>query len=154
LRFNWNAGLGQDPFEADTIYYGSQFVHRSRDRGESWEIISPDLTSDNAEWQKQAQSGGLTPDVTGAENFTSILSIAPSPLSRGLIWVGTDDGRLHVTRDGGQSWQSVEKQLKGVPTNTWIPHVEPSTHSAETARTVRISRPSPAGMRPIGSATG
>lgn len=133
LRFNWNAGIGQDPFDADTIYYGSQFVHRSRDRGDSWEIISPDLTTDNEEWQKQGESGGLTADVTGAENFVSILSIAPSALERGLIWIGTDDGRLHLTRDGGDSWTSVESKLRGVPANTWIPHVVPSPHDAGSA---------------------
>jgi photosystem II stability/assembly factor-like uncharacterized protein len=133
LRFNWNSALGQDPFEPDTIYYGSQFVHRSRDRGDTWEIISPDLTTNDPKWQKQAESGGLTLDVTGAENFTTILSTAPSPVERGLIWVGTDDGRLHLTRDGGASWQSVEERLKGVPKNTWIPHVEPSRHEPGTA---------------------
>jgi photosystem II stability/assembly factor-like uncharacterized protein len=128
LRFNWNAAFAQDPFDPATIYYGSQFVHRSRNRGDSWEIISPDLTTNNPEWQKQAESGGLTPDVTGAENYTTILTIAPSPLVPGVIWVGTDDGRIHVTRDGGKSWSSVEGNLKGVPPNTWIPHIEASKH--------------------------
>ena len=133
LRFNWNAGFAQDPFDAATIYYGSQFVHRSTDRGDSWEIISPDLTTDNPEWQRQAESGGLTLDVTNAENFTSIISIAPSPVERGVIWVGSDDGRLHVTRDGGATWTSVEANLPGVPANTWIPHIEPSSFGAATA---------------------
>lgn len=133
LRFNWNAGIAQDPFDSATIYYGSQFVHKSTDRGESWSIISPDLTTNNPEWQKQEESGGLTPDVTAAENFTTILSIAPSPLQKGLIWVGTDDGRLHVTRDGGDNWTSVEQNVPGVPPNTWIPHVTPSPHDAATA---------------------
>jgi photosystem II stability/assembly factor-like uncharacterized protein len=125
LRFNWNAGFAQDPFDAGTIYYGSQFVHRSRDRGTTWEVISGDLTTDNPEWQKQ--SGGLTLDVTGAENFTSIVSIAPSPIAQGVLWVGTDDGRLHVTRDGGETWSSVEGNLRDAPENTWIPHIEPSS---------------------------
>jgi photosystem II stability/assembly factor-like uncharacterized protein len=133
LRFNWNAGLAQDPFDVDTIYYGSQFVHRSRDRGLSWETISGDLTTNRPEWQEQAKSGGLTPDVTGAENFTSIVAIAPSPIARDVIWVGTDDGRLHVTRDGGVNWESVEERIKGVPKNTWIPHIHPSSHDAGTA---------------------
>ncbi|HVE69213.1 MAG TPA: hypothetical protein VNB64_11580, partial [Solirubrobacteraceae bacterium] len=133
LRFNWNAGLAIDPFEPATVYYGSQYLHRSTDRGRTWETISPDLTTDNPEWQKQEESGGLTPDVTGAENFTTIVAIAPSPLERGLLWVGTDDGRLHVTRDGGKSWTSIEKNLRGVPANTWIPHVAPSPHAAGTA---------------------
>ncbi len=126
LRFNWNAALAQDPFDPGTIYYGSQFVHRSLDRGTTWSVISPDLTTNNSEWQRQDESGGLTLDVTGAENYTSLLAIAPSPLQKGLIWVGSDDGRLHVTRDGGESWVSLEKNLPGVPANTWIPQIRPS----------------------------
>jgi leukotriene A-4 hydrolase/aminopeptidase len=133
LRFNWNTGFAQDPFEADTIYYGSQFIHKSTNRGDNWTIISPDLTSNNPEWQKQDESGGLTLDVTGAENFTTIISIAPSRKQKDVIWVGTDDGRIHVTRDGGKSWESVEKNVKGVPANTWVPHIEPSTYDASSA---------------------
>ncbi len=126
LRFNWNTGLALDPFAPATVYYGSQFLHRSRDRGETWETISPDLTSNNPEWQKQRESGGLTLDVTAAENHCTILAIAPSPKQQGVIWVGTDDGRLQVTRDAGATWASVEKNLPRVPANTWIPHVEAS----------------------------
>jgi photosystem II stability/assembly factor-like uncharacterized protein len=126
LRFNWNAGFATDPFQKGTIYLGSQFLHKSTDRGETWTTISPDLTSNNPEWQKQETSGGLTPDVSNAENFTTILAVSPSPLQEGVIWVGTDDGRLHVTRDGGKTWTSVEKNVPGVPANTWIPHVTPS----------------------------
>ena len=133
LRFNWNTGLATDPFTPGTVYVGSQFVHKSTDRGETWTTISPDLTTNNPEWQKQDESGGLTVDATGAENFTTILSIAPSTLQQGVIWVGTDDGRLHVTRDGGKTWESVEKNLKGVPANTWIPEVRPSKHDPASA---------------------
>ena len=133
LRFNWNTGLAVDPFEPGTIYYGSQYVHKSTDRGETWTVISSDLTTDNPEWQKQGESGGLTPDVTGAENFTTILAIAPSSVQRGVIWVGTDDGRIHVTRDGGKTWESVEKNVKGVPANTWVPHIRPSRFDAASA---------------------
>jgi photosystem II stability/assembly factor-like uncharacterized protein len=133
LRFNWNAGFAQDPFDPATIYYGSQFVHRSRDRGDTWELISGDLTSDNPEWQNQAGSGGLTPDVTGAENFTSIVAIAASPIQDGVIWVGTDDGRLHVTRDGGGTWTNLEDRIPDVPANTWIPHIEPSLFDGGSA---------------------
>jgi photosystem II stability/assembly factor-like uncharacterized protein len=133
LRFNWNTGLAIDPFEPATIYLGSQYVHKSTDRGETWTVISPDLTSDNPEWQKPGESGGLTLDATGAENFTTIIAIAPSRVQRGVLWVGTDDGRLHVTRDGGKSWDSVEKNIKGVPANTWIPHVLPSHYDAASA---------------------
>ena len=133
LRFNWNAGFAQDPFDPATIYYGSQYVHKSADRGESWTIISPDLTSNKPEWQTFNKSGGITLDVTTAENFTTIITIEPSAVQQGVIWAGTDDGRLHVTRDAGQNWQSVEKNVKGVPANTWIPHVTPSKFDAATA---------------------
>jgi photosystem II stability/assembly factor-like uncharacterized protein len=132
LRFNWNAGLAQDPFAPGTIYLGSQFVHRSRDRGDTWEVISPDLTTNNKAWQSR-DTGGLTADVTGAENFTTILCIAPSPKQDGVMWVATDDGRVHVTRDGGASWVSVEKAIPGVPAHTWVPHVEASPLHVATA---------------------
>jgi len=133
LRFNWNAGLGQDPFEPGTIYYGSQYVHKSTDRGASWTVISPDLTTNNPEWQQQKKSGGLTLDVSAAENLTTIIAIAPSAKQKGVLWVGTDDGRLHVTRDGGQTWTSVEKNVPGVPANTWIPTILPSKYDAASA---------------------
>jgi photosystem II stability/assembly factor-like uncharacterized protein len=133
LRFNWNAGLALDPFAPGTLYYGSQYLHESTDRGETWTAISPDLTSNNPEWQRQAASGGLTLDVSAAENFTTIVAIAPSTVQRGVLWVGTDDGRLHVTRDGGKTWESVEKNVPGVPANTWIPHIRPSKFDAGSA---------------------
>jgi hypothetical protein len=81
LRFNWNAALAVDPFEPDTVYLGSQFVHKSTDRGASWTIISPDLTTNNPEWQKADESGGLTLDASRAENHTTLLQIVPSPAS-------------------------------------------------------------------------
>jgi photosystem II stability/assembly factor-like uncharacterized protein len=136
LRFHWNAAIALDPFDSATVYYGSQFVHRSKDRGESWQVISPDLTTDNPEWQKQEESGGLTIDVTAAENHCTILTIAPSAVQQGVIWVGTDDGRVHVSRDGGDSWTSVEGNVPGRPAHTWCPHVEASKFDAGTAYAV------------------
>jgi photosystem II stability/assembly factor-like uncharacterized protein len=133
LRFNWNAGIAQDPFDPATIYYGSQFLHKSTDRGATWTVISGDLTSNNPEWQTYKESGGLTSDVTAAENFTSIVSIAPSPLAAGTIWVGTDDGRVHVTRDGGRNWSRIDGRAKGVPPGTWVPMITASPHDAGTA---------------------
>ncbi len=133
LRFNWNAALAVDPFDPATIYLGSQFVHRSTDRGETWATVSPDLTTNDPAKQKQAESGGLTPDVTGAENYTTLVTIEPSRIERGLLWTGSDDGRLHVTRDGGATWTSVEKGVPGVPATTWIPAIHASSHAAGTA---------------------
>ena len=133
LRFNWNAGFAQDPFDSGTLYYGSQFLHKSTDRGNTWTIISPDLTSNNPDKQKGHESGGLTSDVTAAENHTTIISIAPSAQERGVIWVGADDGRVQVTRDGGQSWSNIVAGAKGVPADTWVPHITLSPHSKGTA---------------------
>ena len=140
-RFHWNAGFAVDPFHPATIYLGSQFVHRSPDKGQTWEIISPDLTTNDPEKQKQAESGGLTLDVTNAENHTTILCIAPSPVQEGVIWVGTDDGNVQVTKDSGKTWELVSKELtsgkKGMaPPATWVPHVEASKFDAATAYVV------------------
>ncbi len=133
LRFSWNAALNVDPFDSTTIYLGSQFVHRSRDRGATWEIVSPDLTTNDPEKQRQQESGGLTLDATGAENHTTILSIAPSPLERGLIWATTDDGNVQVTRDDGDTWTNVGDRVPDVPPATWAPHIEPSKHDPAAA---------------------
>jgi photosystem II stability/assembly factor-like uncharacterized protein len=133
LRFHWNSAIAQDPFDARAIYYGSQFVHASSDRGESWRVISTDLTTNDAEKQKQAQSGGITLDATGAENHCTILTIAPSPVKQGVMWAGTDDGRVQVTQDGGATWTSVEDRIEGLPKNTWCPHIEVSKHKAGSA---------------------
>ncbi len=136
LRFNWNAGIALDPFDSNVVYYGSQFVHRSPNRGEDWAVISPDLTTNDPEKQRQAESGGLTLDVTAAENHTTILTIAPSPVERGVVWVGTDDGNVQITRDGGANWENVVDNIRGVPDNTWVPHIEASKHAAGRAYVV------------------
>jgi len=126
LRFNWNSAINIDPFDSKTLYFGSQFVHKSIDKGLTWNIISPDLTTNDPEKQKQAESGGLTMDATGAENFTTILVIEPSPLERDMLWVGTDDGKVQFTRDGGQSWNDVSGNLPGLPEGSWIVQIKAS----------------------------
>jgi len=133
LRFNWNSPINFDPFDEETIYYGSQYVHRSTDRGESWEIISPDLTTNDPEKQKQHESGGLTMDATGAENFTTIMAIEPSPVEESVIWVGTDDGKLHITRDGGENWTDLTDNLRSVPEGSWVAQVKASNFDAGEA---------------------
>ncbi|MFH6769877.1 hypothetical protein V8G56_14080 [Gaetbulibacter aquiaggeris] len=126
LRFNWNAAINIDPYNNSTIYFGSQFVHKSIDKGETWSIISPDLTTNDPEKQKQDQSGGLTMDATGAENYTTIIVIEPSPIEKDMIWVGTDDGRVQMTQNGGGSWTDVSKNIKGLPQGSWIPQIKAS----------------------------
>ncbi len=133
LRFNWNAALAIDPFDPNIIYYGSQFVHQSNNRGQSWSTISGDLSSNDPKMQTFKTSGGLTFDVTAAENYTSIVSIAPSKLERGVLWVGTDDGRVHITRDGGKSWTRIDTRLRKGPQGAWVPMITPSPHAAANA---------------------
>lgn len=130
VRFNWNAAIAGDPFSKSTLYYGSQYVHKSSDKGNTWEIISPDLSTNNPEKQKQHESGGLTMDATGAENHCTILAIAPSPAKQGVIWVGTDDGNLQLTQDGGKTWTNVSSSITGMPKNAWIPQIQPSAKNA------------------------
>jgi len=133
LRFNWNAGIAIDPFNDRSIYYGSQYVHKSDDHGQSWRIISPDLTTDDPEKQDFLESGGLTYDVTGAENHTSIISIAPSAQEEGVIWVGTDDGNVQLTRDGGYNWTDLTDKIPGVPGGNYVTQITPSEHKAGEA---------------------
>ncbi len=133
LRFNWNAAIAQDPFGDCGIYFGSQYVHKSTDCGKSWEIISPDLTTNDSTKQQQYKSGGLTIDDTRAENFTSILAIAPSPADKDVIWVGTDDGNLQITRDGGENWEEVGYKLPEARPGSWIPYIEVSEKNAGEA---------------------
>ncbi|MBK8490302.1 MAG: hypothetical protein IPL49_05175 [Saprospirales bacterium] len=133
LRFNWNAGIAQDPFHDCGVYFGSQFLHKSMDCGQTWTILSPDLTTNDSTKQKQYESGGLTIDDTEAENFTTILSIAPSSLDENIIWVGTDDGNLQLTRDGGRTWANLASRLPDCPEGSWIPQIRASTYSAGEA---------------------
>ena len=131
LRFNWNAAIARDPFQNCGVYFGSQFVHYSDDCGQSWSIISPDLTTNDMSKQKQSESGGLTLDVTKAENHTTLLCIAPSPHDEGVIWTGSDDGRLHITRNAGESWMDISDNLPQYRKGSWIPQIELGTQPGE-----------------------
>ncbi|MFK7829886.1 MAG: WD40/YVTN/BNR-like repeat-containing protein [Congregibacter sp.] len=133
LRFNWNAAIAADPFVPGTIYIGSQFVHQSKNRGDSWEIISPDLTSNDPGKQQQNQSGGLSIDATAAENHTTITVIAPSERQQGVIWVGSDDGTVHVTQDGGESWLDLTANIAGAPAQGWVKQIIASDYDASAA---------------------
>jgi len=126
LRFNWNAAIGQDPFDNSTVYFGSQFVHVSKDKGQTWKVISPDLTTNDPEKQKQSESGGLTLDATGAENHCTLLVIEPSLVEKDMLWVASDDGRVHFTQDAGSTWNEVTKNIKGFPKGSWITQIKAS----------------------------
>jgi len=133
LRFNWNTPIHASPTQKGTIYLGAQFLFRSRDRGDTWERISPDLTTNDPEKQKQEESGGITVDNSSAEMHTTIYSVGESPRDPNVIWVGTDDGNLQLTRDGAKSWTNVVAGVPGLPKNSWVSWVEASRFDAATA---------------------
>ena len=132
LRWNWNTPMALSPNEKGTLYLGSQFLFRSRDQGQSWDRISPDLTTNDPQKQKQEESGGITVDNSAAEMHTTIYSISESPKAPGTIWVGTDDGNVQLTRDG-KNWTNVVKNINGVPANSWVSWVQASNYDAGTA---------------------
>lgn len=133
FRFNWNAPIALSPNYPGTIYLGGQFLFRSRDHGESWDRISPDLTTNKPERQHQERSGGLTIDNSDAEKYETIYTIAESPKNGELVWVGTDDGNLQITRDGGKHWMNLVKNIAGLPENTWVSTIEASHHDPAVA---------------------
>jgi photosystem II stability/assembly factor-like uncharacterized protein len=133
LRFNWNTPIHMSPNEPGTIYIGAQFLFRSRDHGQTWDRISPDLTTNDPDKQKQEESGGVTVDNSEAEMHTTIYSISESPRDAQTIWAGTDDGNLQITRDGGKNWTNVVANVPGVPKASWVSWVEASRFDAATA---------------------
>jgi photosystem II stability/assembly factor-like uncharacterized protein len=133
LRCNWNAAISADPFNKSGLYFGGQYLFHSADHGNSWKIISPDLTTNDTAKQKQSKSGGLTYDATGAENYTTITAIGPSPVQKGVIWVGTDDGNVQLAKDGGQHWTNTVKKMKGLPQGSWTAQIDPSVYHAGEA---------------------
>ena len=129
-RFQWTAPIAMSPFDSNTIYHGAQVLFKSTDQGQNWTVISPDLTRNDK--SKQVSSGGpLTQDNTSVEYYDTIFAVAESPLTRGLIWVGSDDGLVHVTRDGGKTWSDATP--KDLPGWSRIDLIDPSPHAAGTA---------------------
>jgi photosystem II stability/assembly factor-like uncharacterized protein len=133
-RFVWTFPLTISPHDHNKIYVGSQYVHQTTDAGNSWQVISPDLTLNDKSHQQI--SGGLTPDNIGVEYAGVVFAIAESPLQAGLIWAGTNDGLVHVTRDGGKSWTNVTGNIPGLPPLGTVSHIEPSRFDAGSAYVV------------------
>jgi photosystem II stability/assembly factor-like uncharacterized protein len=131
LRFNWNTPLHVSP--NGTLYIGSQFLFRTRDHGQSWERISPDLTTNDPAKQKQEESGGVIVDNSSAEMHTSIYTISESPKNANVIWAGTDDGNVQLTRDGGKTWTNVTANVPGLPKNAWVSYIDAGHFDEGTA---------------------
>jgi photosystem II stability/assembly factor-like uncharacterized protein len=130
-RFVWDAPLQISLHDHNTVYVGSQHVHRTTDGGQSWQVISPDLTLNDK--SRQQSSGGLTPDNIGVEYAGVVYGIAESPREKGLIWVGTNDGLVQLTRDAGKTWTNVTKNLPGLPAWGAVRSIAPSRYDAGTA---------------------
>lgn len=131
VRMNWNTPFLLSHHNPRILYYGANFLFKSVDRGDHWKIISPDLSTDDPV-KTNRESGGLTRDVTGAETHSTITTISESPLVPGLLWVGTDDGNVHVTRDDGMTWVNVRPRIPGVPEGLWVSRVEASRFNPDT----------------------
>ena len=125
--------MALSPANDGTLYIGAQFLFRSRDHGQTWDRISPDLTTNDPEKQKQEESGGITIDNSVAEMHTTIYSISESPRNSNVIWAGTDDGNLQVTRDGGKAWTNVVSNVPDLPKSAWVSWVEASRFDEGTA---------------------
>jgi hypothetical protein len=131
-RFNWDAPIHISPHDPSVVYWGGNVLFRSHDYGYSFEIISPDLTTDDPE--KQLDSGGeVYNDNTAAEFHSTILTVAESPVEPGVIWVGTDDGNVQITRNDGGDWTNVRENVPGLPLEAWIGNIEASPSEAGVA---------------------
>ncbi len=133
LRYNWNTPIHLSRTQKGTLYIGAQFLFRSRNHGQTWERISPDLTTNDPEKQKQEQSGGVTVDNSAAEMHTTIYAISESPKNPNVIWAGTDDGNVQVTRDGGRTWTNVVANIQGLAKNAWVSSLEAGHFDPGTA---------------------
>ena len=131
FRFNWSAPIVMSQHNPRTIYFGGNHLFKTVDRGDSWNIISPDV-SDNDPEKTRRVTGGLTSDTTGAENHGTIITVAESAFTEETLWVGTDDGNVQITRDGGRTWTDVTANI-GMPIDTWISRVETSHFDPGTA---------------------
>ena len=130
-RFVWDAPFTISPHDHNRIYIGSQFVHMTTNGGRSWQVISPDLTRNDK--TKQQISGGLTPDNIGVEYGSVVYAIAESRVQAGVIWTGSNDGLVHLTRDGGKTWTDVTANMPGIPTLGSVRHIEPSRYDVASA---------------------
>src|SRR5262249_8784148 len=130
--FQWTAPIAVSPHNPKVVYHAANVLFRTEDSGQTWSAISPDLTRNDK--SKQQWSGGpITGDNTGVETYCTIFAVAESPVEKDLIWVGSDDGLVHVTRDGGKNWKDVTSGMSGIPEWGTVTTIEPSHYDAGTA---------------------
>ena len=133
LRFNWSTPMWMSPHDPKTLYLAGNYVFKSTNQGQTWTIVSPDLSTADPKKIRAGISGGITPDNSGAETHGTISTLALSPVSPAILWAGTDDGLVHVTRDGGTTWIPVRDKIPTVPEGLWVSRIEASHFNAGTA---------------------
>ncbi len=133
FRFNWSSPLVMSPNNPHTIYFGGNHLFKSVDMGDTWRIISPDLTTNDPERRNTSKGGGLTNSNTGGENHFNIITISVSPFDEDIVWVGTDDGLVHVTTNGGNTWTNVKGNFSGIPAKIWVSRIEAGHHNKNAA---------------------
>ena len=121
------------PHPGKQLFAGANHLLESTDQGASWRLISPDLSTNDPEMTKEDASGGVTPDNTGAETHCAISTISVSPVDETVIWAGTDDGNVQLTRDGGKHWNNVRSKIPGLPDQLWVSRLESSHFNAARA---------------------
>ncbi len=131
-RFQWNAPIRISPHDPDVLYHTSQYVHRTRNGGLDWEVISPDLTTNNPEMQSYSGGTGITRDNTGVEVYTTIFALEESPLTPGLLWAGSDDGMVHISNDNGATWEDITPA--GIPPGGTVNMIDLSAHDPGRAQ--------------------
>lgn len=134
LRWNWNTPIVTGAKNPKNLYVGAQYLYKSTDQGRNWKRISGDLTTNDKVKQKQEDSGGLSADNTSAENHCTIFTLAESSLDENIIWVGTDDGNLQYTTDGGTTWTNVSPAVAkcGIASQAWVSSIQPSQFDKNT----------------------
>ncbi len=127
-RFQWTFPILISPHEHNRVYVGSQYLHRTLDDGQSWAVVSPDLTGNHQD--KLLKTGGLTPDDAAPTYYSTLFALAESPLQPGQLWAGSNDGLVHFSRDGGGNWSDLTDRLPDLPEGGTISNIEPSRHEA------------------------
>ena len=133
FRFNWSSPFIISSHNSKKVLFGSNHLFQSNDRGDNWKIISPDLSTNDKKLRNTSNGGGLTNSNTGGENHYTIITISDTPVDTSIIWVGTDDGNVQITKDGGKSWENVRQNFINVPKKSWVSRVEASKHKKGTA---------------------
>jgi len=128
FRFNWSSPFIISSHNSKKVLFGSNYLFQSYDRGDTWNIISPDLTTNDKKLRNTSNGGGLTNSNTGGENHFTIITISDTPIDTTIIWVGTDDGNVQVTKNNGKNWENVKLNIKEVPKKIWVSRVEASKH--------------------------